>query len=68
MMRLVRLLLDAPVSEHAPAFQDAAWTLLGRALTVLQSADTVDGRQTVCTESATMTIMWTLQHMWQAQS
>ena len=53
MMRLVQLLLDAPMSKHAPAFQDAAWTLLGRALRSLQSADMGHGRQMV----RTMTVM-----------
>ena len=47
MLHLIQFLLDAPKSEHAPVFQDAAWTLLARALALLQSADEANGHQKV---------------------
>ena len=51
MLYLIQLLLDAPNSEHAPVFQDAAWTLLARALALLQSTDTANGQPEVRTRS-----------------
>ena len=49
MARLIQLLLDAPLSEHGPVFQDAAWTLLAGALSLLQSTDAVSKQQKVST-------------------
>ena len=52
MTRLIQLLLDAPLSEHRLVFQDAAWTLLAGARSMLQSADAGSKRQKVCTHSS----------------
>lgn len=51
MTRLIQLLLEAPMSEHGPVFQDAAWTLIAGALRMLQSTDAVSDRQKVCTHA-----------------
>jgi hypothetical protein len=36
---IVQLLLDAPRSEHASAFREAAWMLLAGVLKQLETAD-----------------------------
>ena len=47
MLLIVQLLLDAPRSEHASAFREAAWMLLTGVLKQLEVADDAAERQKV---------------------